>query len=39
MSVLATCRQQARDALTYVSQSLCGFMGNLFTHVTPALER
>jgi len=39
MSVLATCRQQARDALAYVSQSLCGFIGSLFSHMTPALER
>ena len=39
MSVLATCRQQACSALAYVSQSLCGIIGNLFPHVTPVLER
>jgi transposase len=39
MSVLATCRQQACSAWAYVSQSLCGIIGNLFPHVMPALER
>ena len=31
MSVLRTCKQQAKDALTYVSQSLCGVLTSLFT--------
>ena len=30
MSVLQTCKQQAQDALTYVSQTLCGAVTSLF---------
>lgn len=29
MSVVATCRQQSRDALQFVSRALCGFIGGL----------
>jgi len=30
MSVLQTCKQQAQDALTYISQTLCGVVTSLF---------
>lgn len=38
MSVLQTCRQQALDAFTYISQTLCGVVASLFTplHMAPA---
>jgi transposase len=40
LSVLATCRQQARSALHYVSQSLRGFVTSLFAHApSPAAAR
>jgi transposase len=36
MSVIATCRQHTVDALSYLSQSLRGFVSSLFASVSPA---
>ena len=38
-SVLQTCKQQAKEALEYVSQTLCGFVTSLFTPFQAATVR
>lgn len=39
MSVLQTCKQQAKEALDYISQTLCGFVTSLFAPVQAASGR
>lgn len=39
MSVLQTCKQQAKEALDYISQTLCGFVTSLFTPLQAASGR
>ncbi len=38
-SVLQTCQQQAKEALNYISQTLCGFVTSLFTPCLAAAGR
>jgi len=39
LSVLQTCKQQAQRALEYVSRTLCGFIGSLFSPGLPSPGR
>jgi transposase len=33
-SVIATCKKRVQNAITFISQALCGFVGSLFTTAT-----
>ena len=33
-SVIATCTKRVQNAITFISQALCGFVGSLFTTAT-----